>query len=115
MADATCRSCGRTVPAGAATCPHCGVEAPVATGAAGGAMDGPAAGPAAGPAPGPAVGPAPDTPAATGAGAETRPVPERRTSPGSRVSKALKALGCLVLALIVLGIAVVVGVFDLIL
>ena len=89
MAEGRCRKCGNTVPAGAATCPHCGVEAPLE--------------------PGPAAG------AAAGAGtrAETGPPPERGSAAGSRLSKAVKAVGCLVLALIVLGIAIVLGLFDL--
>lgn len=45
------------------------------------------------------------------ASADAGPRPERE-APGSRVSSAAKAIGCVVLALIVLAIAVVIGVFD---
>lgn len=40
------------------------------------------------------------------------PTPERETGTASRVSSAMKALGCLVIALVVLGIALMVGFFD---
>lgn len=40
------------------------------------------------------------------------PKPEPATGAGSRFGRALKAIGCLFIALIVLGIALVVGLFD---
>ncbi|HUG40330.1 MAG TPA: hypothetical protein VMM12_07590 [Longimicrobiales bacterium] len=83
MAEHLCRSCGGAVVASATTCPHCGVPDPVVTPAA----TGPAA------------------PAPAGA------LPERE-SPGSRLQNAAKAIGCVVLALIVLAVALVIGVFD---
>ena len=93
MADLACRSCGTTVPAGATTCPHCGAADPIAAPTATG--------------PGPEKAAAPPPHSDPGA-----PVPERQTSAGSRLKSVGKAIGCLVLALILLGIAIVVGVFD---
>lgn len=96
MADLACRSCGTTVPAGATTCPHCGAANPIAA-------------PTAPTATAPGVERATPAPAHTDPAA---PVPERQTGAGSRLKSAGKAIGCLVLALILLGIAIVVGVFD---
>ena len=45
------------------------------------------------------------------ASATTGPSPERQT--GSTIKSAAKAIGCLVLAVLVLAIALLVGVFDL--
>lgn len=106
MAEAVCRACGGSVAAGATVCPHCGAADPVA-----GTTDPvPRTGtdPVARPTADPATGPAADPLAAR---ASTGPAPERNTA-GSRMKGAAKAIGCFVLALIVLAIAVVVGVFD---
>lgn len=46
------------------------------------------------------------------ASAAVGPSPERQT--GAAMKSAAKAIGCLVLAMIVLGIALLVGVFDLV-
>lgn len=43
---------------------------------------------------------------------ETGPDPGSRPETGSRLREAGKAIGCLILAVIVLAIAVVMGVFD---
>ena len=50
--------------------------------------------------------------AAEPATASAVPKPERDTGTGSRMGRALRAIGCLVIALIILGIAMLVGLFD---
>lgn len=108
MAEMVCRSCARTVPPEATTCPHCGAADPIVTAATSGPDPDQAAAPIRRD-PDQATPPIrrdpdPATPA-------TVPAPERDTA-GSRMKGALKAVGCLVLALIVLGIALIAGVFD---
>jgi hypothetical protein len=53
-------------------------------------------------------------PVAAGTAGAATPPPERDPDLAARLSGVLKAIGCLVIALIVLGIAVLVGLFDLI-
>ncbi len=43
---------------------------------------------------------------------ETDPAPGTAAGSGSRLRDAWKAIGCVILALLVLGIAIVIGVFD---
>ena len=125
MAEHTCRSCGTDVPAGTTSCPECGTVDPVTRQAARDAVPESRPGPDAADAGTPpanlpaseagAVGAAGDPSAADPLAAETTPhtaPAQERPAAGGRIKNAGKAIGCFVIALIVLGIAIAVGLLD---
>ena len=94
MAETVCRSCGTAVAAGARMCPECGAADPIAASATHGPRP-EAAGPVGDP------------------GHTVTPRTDTTDGAGSRLKGAAKAIGCIVLAVIVLAIAIVAGLFDL--